>query len=82
MLADAYEIILGEDWLCKYSALCLGATGPVCLPRVGRESRWFVVLTAVQAEKALASGCRASLAVCTDAQPVIVCVLSVFAAVY
>ncbi len=38
-LADAYEIILGEDWLCSILLLCLGGTSAVCLPRVARESR-------------------------------------------
>ena len=38
-LADAYEVILGEDWLGNILLLCLGATNVVCLPRVARGSR-------------------------------------------
>ena len=88
-LADAYEIILGEDWLCKYSAtlswghkccvLTKGSQRITLLP--GPESdldepvqsvpgAYAAPITAVQAGKAMASGCRAFLAVCTDAQPV------------
>ena len=39
-LADAYEVILGDDWLAKYSAvLSWGHKCCVCLPRVARESQ-------------------------------------------
>ena len=88
-LADAYEIILGEDWLCKYSATlswghkcCVLTKGSQRITLVpGPESdldepvqsvpgAHVAPTTAVQAGKAMASGCRAFLAVCTDAQPV------------
>ena len=88
-LADAYEIILGEDWLCKYSAtlsrghkccvltkgsqritLVPGPEGDLDEPVQSVPGAYTAPITAVLAGKAMASGCRAFLAVCTDAQPV------------
>ncbi len=88
-LADAYEIFLGEDWLCKYTATlswghkcCVLTKGSQRITLVpGPESdldkpvqsvpgAYAAPITAVQAGKAMASGCRAFLAVCIDAQTV------------
>ncbi len=88
-LADACETILGEGWLCKYSAtlsrghkccvltkgsqritLVPGPEGDLDEPVQSVPGAYTAPITAVLAGKAMASGCRAFLAVCTDAQPV------------
>ncbi|DBB04262.1 TPA: hypothetical protein ACH3X1_016713 [Trebouxia sp. C0004] len=88
-LADACEIILGEDWLCKYSAtlswghkccvltkgsqritLVPGPASDLDEPVQSVPGAYAAPLTAVQAGKAMANGCCAFLAGCTDAKPV------------
>ncbi|DBA82431.1 TPA: hypothetical protein ACH3X2_000668 [Trebouxia sp. C0005] len=87
-LADAYEAILGKDWLSKCSAtlswghkICVLTRGShrVTLvpgnadvaPDVRSSANAHAVaapFTTNQARRALANGCHAFLAVCTDVQ--------------
>ncbi len=88
-LADAYEIIFAEDWLCKYTAtvawghsccvltkssqrntLVPGPQSDLDEPVQSVPGAYAAPITAVQAGKAMANGCRAFLAVCIDAQTV------------
>ena len=85
-LADPYEVILGEDWLSKYSAtfswahkccvLTKGSQRITLVPNVPSQDEpaqsssgaFAAPMSAVQANRAMLHGCRAYVAVCTDAQ--------------
>ena len=83
-LADAYEVILGEDWLSKHAATmsykhkcCVidkGSQRYNLVPDGGSAesapsgSTSFAPVTAIQANRALTHGCTGFLVVCTAAQ--------------
>ena len=83
-LADAYDVILGEDWLSK-DAATMSYKHKCCVIDKGSQrynlvpdggsaesapsgSTSFAPVTAIQANRALTHGCTGFLVVCTAAQ--------------